>query len=341
MKLTGYIMDRLFSIIMFLAAAFFSMGLLLLMGLRYEFIIYIEIIFGVSFLASLFWDYTRKKKYYRGLMALFDGLDDKTLLAELAEKPGFLDGKLLYRILHLSDKFMNDKLAEAQAANQEYREYIEMWVHEIKTPITSAHLITENDKNVSTIRIDDELNKIDHFVEQALFYARSTTLEKDFKIEQVTLKTLVQEALKSYSKQMIAAHGKPVFVNLDIPVFADRKWCVFIIGQIIANSVKYAKGNLILTFEGAAFDNGCSLSISDNGIGIAEADIPRIFDKGFTGENGRKFGKSTGIGLYLCRKLCRKMNMEISAAGSTENGTIIKITFPKENLFSPQNLTFR
>lgn len=266
-------------------------------------------------------------------MALFDGLDDKTLLAELVEKPGFLDGKLLYQILRLSNKYMNDKLAEAGATNQEYREYIEMWVHEIKTPITSAHLIIENDKNISTIRIDDELNKIDHFVEQALFYARSTTLEKDFKIEKTTLKTLVQEALKSYSKQIIEAHGRPIFENLDIPVFADRKWCIFIIGQIIANSVKYAKENLILTFEGSSFDNGCSLSISDNGIGITEADIPRIFDKGFTGENGRKFGKSTGIGLYLCWKLCRKMNMEISVASSLENGTTVKIMFPKENLY--------
>ncbi|NBH80674.1 sensor histidine kinase [Clostridiaceae bacterium] len=318
---------------MFLVAVTFSMGLLWLMGLRYEFIIYIEIIFGFSFLAAFVWDYTRKKKYYCGFMALFDGLDDKTLLAELVEKPGFLDGKLLYQILRLSNKYMNDKLAEAGATNQEYREYIEMWVHEIKTPITSAHLIIENDKNISTIRIDDELNKIDHFVEQALFYARSTTLEKDFKIEKTTLKTLVQEALKSYSKQIIEAHGRPVFVNLDIPVFADRKWCVFIIGQIIANSVKYAKENLILTFEGSSFDNGCSLSISDNGIGITEADIPRIFDKGFTGENGRKFGKSTGIGLYLCRKLCSKMNMEISVTSGFENGTTVKITFPKENLY--------
>lgn len=332
MKLTDYIIDRLFSIIMFLAALIFSMGLLWLMGLRCEFIIYIEIIFGFSFLASLLWDYTGKRKYYCGLMALFDGLDDKTLLAELAEKPGFLDGKLLYRILRLSDKYMNDKLAEAQATNQEYREYIEMWVHEIKTPITSAHLIIENDKNISTIRIDDELNKIDHFVEQALFYARSTALEKDFKIEKTTMKTLVQEALKSYSRQIIGVHGRPVFVNLDIPVYADRKWCVFIIGQIIANSVKYAKENLILTFEGVSFENGCSLSVSDNGIGIDEADMPRIFDKGFTGENGRKMKKSTGIGLYLCRKLCHKMNMEISAESSSENGTTMKITFPGENL---------
>ncbi len=116
MKWIDYILDRMFSIVMFLTAVLFSTGLLWLMRLRYEFIIYIEIIFGSAFFAALLWDYARKKKYYRRMTALLDGLEDKTLLAELAEKPGFLDGKLLYQILRLSDKYMNDKLAEAQAA---------------------------------------------------------------------------------------------------------------------------------------------------------------------------------------------------------------------------------
>jgi hypothetical protein len=336
MKLVDYLIDRIFSIVAFLTAVAFSMGLLWLIGLQVEFIIYIELIFLFSFLAAFVWDYTRKRKYYRELMSLFDRMDDKTLLAEIIEKPEFLDGKILFQILRLSNKYMNDKLAEAFATNQEYREYVEMWVHEIKTPITSAHLIIENDKNNSTIRIDDELNKIEHYVEQALFYARSTTLEKDFKIEQTTMKELVHEALKSYSKQIIRVGGKPVFENLDITVFADCKWCVFIIGQIIANSVKYTKGNLVISFTGTTFDNGCCLSISDNGIGISKADLPRIFDKGFTGENGRKYKKSTGIGLYLSQKLCSKMNMEISAASSLQGGTTIKIIFPKENLYFEQ-----
>lgn len=336
MKLTDYLIDRIFSIIAFSMAVIFSAGILWLVELRNEFILFAELIFVFSFLASFIWDYTRKKKYYRELWNLFDKLDDKTLLAELVKKPGFFDGKLLFQILRHTNKHMNDKLAEAYAANQEYREYVEMWVHEIKIPITSAHLITENDKNISTARIDDELNKIDHFVEQALFYARSTNLEKDFKIEKTTLKALVEEALKNYSKQIIAAGGKPIFKNLDIPVFADRKWCVFIIGQIIANSAKYANGALLLIFAGETFDNGHCLSISDNGIGIAKSDIPRIFDKGFTGENGRKYKKSTGIGLYLCRKLCDKMNMEISADSSLQHGTTIKITFPKEHLYFEQ-----
>ncbi|MCM1087997.1 MAG: hypothetical protein NC419_07550 [Muribaculaceae bacterium] len=172
MNVRDYLTDRIFSIVVLLTATVFSMGLLWLMELQGEFIVYIALLFLLSFLLVFIWDYIRKRNYYRELMALADRLDDKTLLAELLEKPDFLDGKILFQTLRLSNKYMNDKLAESYAENQEYREYVETWVHEIKTPITSAHLIVENDKNISTIRIDDELNKIDHYVEQALFHAQ-------------------------------------------------------------------------------------------------------------------------------------------------------------------------
>ncbi|MCM1263881.1 MAG: sensor histidine kinase [Butyrivibrio sp.] len=329
MKITEYLTDKLFSIDVCLIAVAFTGWIFWLAEVRTEFIIIAESVFCAAFLVGFLWDFKRKEKYYKELWSLFDGLDDKTLLAELMKKPAFLDGKLVYQVIKSANKFMNDRIAEADAANREYREYVEMWIHEVKTPITSARLIVENNKGEATLRIDNELSKIRHFVEQALFYARSTTLEKDFKLEKITLKELVNEALKSYSKQIIEVNGVPKLDNLDISVFADRKWCVFIIGQIIANSVKYHKGDLILSFSGEAYENGCFLLISDNGIGIADVDIPYIFDKGFTGENGRGAAKSTGIGLYLCRKLCRKMNMDISAESEKANGTTIKITFPK------------
>jgi signal transduction histidine kinase len=150
------------------------------------------------------------------------------------------------------------------------------------------------------------------------------------------LKTLVHGAVKSYSKQIIQANGVPEFENLDISLYADKKWCVFIIGQIIANSVKYCTGSLRLKFTGGTYEKGCYLLISDNGKGISEADLPRIFEKGFTGETGRCFTKSTGIGLYLCRKLCQKMNMDITAESAPGNGTTIKITFPKGNFYFEQ-----
>lgn len=329
MSFTNFLIDRLFSTVSYIVAAFLCGITLWLIEVRNEFILLVELIFGIAFLSSMIWDYFRKKKYYQNLWNVFDSLDDKTLLAELLDSPMFLDGKTVYQVLRHTNKFMSNRILQADATNQEYREYIEMWIHEVKTPITSAHLIIENDKNMTTLRIDDEIHKIEQYVEQALFYARSTALEKDFKLEKTTLKKMVHKAVKSYSKQIIQANGTPKFENLDIPVSADEKWCIFIIGQIIANSVKYCKENLVLTFRGGSYENGSYLLISDNGIGISETDISRIFEKGFTGENGHKYRKSTGIGLYLCRKLCQKMNMSISAESTLGNGTTIKITFPK------------
>ncbi len=336
MRMTDYLVDRVSAIITYFIAALLSGALFWMIDIRSEFILLAELLWGIAFWGNLLWDFWRRKQYYRKLWDLFDRLDDKTLLPELLEEPTFLDGKLVYQILSHTDKFMADRIAQADATNREYREYIEMWIHEVKTPITSAHLITENEKNLTTTRIDDELRKIDHYVEQALYYARSTALEKDFKPEKTTLKELVHGALKSYSKQIIQAGGVPEFENLDIAVLADKKWCSFVIGQLIANSVKYKKDDLRLNFRGGIYESGCYLVISDNGIGISKADLPRIFEKGFTGENGRKYTKSTGIGLYLCRKLCQKMNMDISAESVAGNGTAIKITFPKGNFYFEQ-----
>lgn len=336
MRIADYLWDKLFSIITFLTASFLSAVLLWIIELRTEFILFFELLFWTAFIASLVRDFLRKRRYYERFWALFDRLDDKTLLAEILDIPAFYDGKVLCQIIRHTNKYMNDRLAMAETINQEYREYVEMWVHEVKTPITSVHLMIENDKNITTLRIDDELRKIERFVEQALFYARSTALEKDFKVEKTTLKALVHEAIKTYSKPIIQANGQIHLQNMDVPVSADSKWCVFVIGQVIANSVKYRSGDLQLTFTSGTYEGGCYLLITDNGIGIPESDLPRIFDKGFTGENGRIYTKSTGIGLYLCKKLCQKMNMDILVDSTIQKGTTVKITFPKGGFYFEQ-----
>ena len=168
----------------------------------------------------------------------------------------------------------------------------------------------ENEKDPTTLKIDDELRKIDAFVELVLYYARSSDVEKDFKVEKTTLKALVSAALKTYSKPIIQASGRIQMEGLDISVCADCKSCAFVIGQIISNAIKYRQDNFCLTFTSDTEKNRVLLKIHDNGIGIDTADLSRVFDKGFTGENGRRFPKSTGIGLYLCKKLCGKMNMD-------------------------------
>lgn len=332
MKFSGYITDRIVSFVCFVISEGLVFGLLWLVEVPMVFIIFTGIIFLLFFLFSLIWDYHRRSGYYKRLLQLLDQLDEKTLLMEIAERPGFLDAKIVSYILKQNNKYQNDKIAEMQKQSRDYRDFLDTWVHEIKTPITSARLIIENEKNPITLKIEDELRKIDNFVELVLYYARSSDVEKDFKVENTTLKALVSTALKTYSKPIIQAGGRIHMEGMDIPVCADSKSCSFIIGQVISNAIKYRQEEFRLEFRSQVQKNRIALLIHDNGIGISRADLSRVFDKGFTGENGRRFPKSTGIGLYLCKKLCDRMNIAISISSEKGQGTTVALYFPTESL---------
>lgn len=332
MKFSDYITDRIVSFVCFVISEGLVFGLLWLVEVPMVFIIFTEIIFLLFFLFSLIWDYHRRSGYYKRLLQLLDQLDEKTLLMEIAERPGFLDAKIVSYILKQNNKYQNDKIAEMQKQSRDYRDFLDTWVHEIKTPITSARLNIENEKNPTTLKIEDELRKIDNFVELVLYYARSSDVEKDFKVENTTLKALVSTALKTYSKPIIQAGGRIHMEGMDIPVCADSKSCSFIIGQVISNAIKYRQEEFRLEFRSQVQKNRIALLIHDNGIGISRADLSRVFDKGFTGENGRRFPKSTGIGLYLCKKLCDRMNIAISISSEKGQGTTIALYFPTESL---------
>ncbi len=331
MRVKDYLTDHVFSLLCLAVSGLLVFSLLWLIETPMVFIFFVEGILLVAFLCSFLYDYWRRRSYYNQLWKNLEQLDEKTLIGEILNQPHFLDGQVLNEILRRCNKYQNDRLADAEQKNQEYREYLDSWVHEIKTPITSAHLIVENHKDPTTLRIDDELRRIDSFVEQVLYYARSTAVEKYFKVEKTTLQALVNSALKTYSKTLIQAGGRPVFNGLDVPICADAKSCVFIIGQIISNSIKYRTENLQISFLARTEQNVVRLIISDNGIGISPADLSRVFDKGFTGENGRRYSKSTGIGLYLCKKLCSKMNMDITIQSFLGEGTTVILSFPQES----------
>ena len=332
MKFSDYITDRIVSVVCFVISEGLVFGLLWLVEVPMVFSIFTEIIFLLFFLFSLIWDYHRRSGYYKRLLQLLDQLDEKTLLMEIAERPGFLDAKIVSYILKQNNKYQNDKIAEMQKQSRDYRDFLDTWVHEIKTPITSARLIIENEKNSTTLKIEDELRKIDNFVELVLYYARSSDVEKDFKVENTTLKALVSTALKTYSKPIIQAGGRIHMEGMDIPVCADSKSCSFIIGQVVSNAIKYRQEEFRLEFRSQVQKNRTALLIYDNGIGISRADLSRVFDKGFTGENGRRFPKSTGIGLYLCKKLCDRMNIAISISSEKGQGTTVALYFPTESL---------
>lgn len=280
--------------------------------------------------ALLLGEYIQKRMYYQKFLKMFDQLDKKRLISELGEEPNFQEGKIWWEVLTLATKSMNDEVSKYRVLQEEYKDYIEAWIHEIKTPIASIGLLCENHKDERSKWIAQEMNRIDSFVEQALFYARSTSIEKDYMIREVSLEELVRTAIKKQAKQIIACKVNLQLGKLEDKVFVDPKWVDFMLGQVITNSLKYKKEDLTLQFEGEVTDTGVILKIIDNGIGIPAKDIARVFDKGFTGENGRKYAKSTGIGLYLCQKLCKKMHLAIRLVAQEGEGTQVSFIFPKD-----------
>ncbi len=195
-------------------------------------------------------------------------------------------------------------------------------------------MIVENNKNEVTKSIDEELNKVENYIEQALYYARSNTVEKDYYIKKAILKDIVNESIKRNKNVLI--HER-IFINvhdLELEVNTDNKWIVFILNQIIQNSIKYKKQNDNSEIEIYAKrgKEKVILFIKDNGIGIKKGEITRVFEKGFTGTNGRLIGKkSTGIGLYLCKNLCNKLGIAIELNSIQDEGTEIRLVFPKSS----------
>ena len=195
-------------------------------------------------------------------------------------------------------------------------------------------MIAENNKTEATKSIDEEIEKIENYIEQALYYARSNTVEKDYYIKKCNLKEIVNEVIKKNKKMLIAEKVVINTENLDIIVNTDSKWIVFILNQIIQNSIKYKKmdnQSKIEIYSKIGKEN-ITLYVKDNGIGIKKEEISKVFEKGFTGTNGRiSSKKSTGIGLYLCKKLCDKLGIGIEIESNQNEGTKVRLVFPNSS----------
>ena len=197
-------------------------------------------------------------------------------------------------------------------------------------------MIIENNKNDVTKSINEELDKVENYTEQALYYARSNAVEKDYIITKANLKDIVNNAILKNKAMLLNQKISLDLDNLDQEVYTDGKWATFIINQIIQNSIKYSKDNdKKISIHAKAMSDKVILYIKDNGIGIKKGEITRVFEKGFTGENGRIIGKkSTGIGLYLCKKLCDRLGLAIELNSEKDKGTEVRIVFPKGSFTS-------
>ena len=270
--------------------------------------------------------YFYRKKYLNQLLDMTEQLEERYLLPEIMHLPPRADDQVFYRIMKMSEKSMLERINEVQRERKEYKEYIEQWIHEVKTPITAAKLICENNRSPFTRELMAKLEDINRFTEQALYYARSEHTEKDYSVREISLNKVVHEAIADNKYLLRQNHVTITVDDMEHRVYSDDKWIRFILNQIISNAVKYHTDQPALHFFALQEKNQVILSVEDNGIGIPKSDLPRIFEKGFTGQNGRTIHSSTGIGLYLCRRLCDKLGIGIWAA-SKGKGTTISLAF--------------
>ncbi len=289
-------------------------------------VLFILVVWLIVLASCLLLFYFSRKKYLNKLLDMTEQLKERYLLPEIMQEPERADEQVFYQIMKMAEKSMLERIGEVQRERKEYKEYIEQWIHEVKTPITAIKLICENNRCSFTRELMAELENINRFTEQALYYARSEHTEKDYSVREINLSDVVHGAIAD-NKYLLRQNNVAVTVeDVEYSIYSDDKWLRFILDQLISNAVKYRADQPALHFFAVKENDSIILSVEDNGIGIPQSDLPRIFEKGFTGQNGRMIRSSTGIGLYLCRRLCDKLGIGISAS-SERKGTAISLSF--------------
>ena len=330
MKFRDFLKEKLYYIILLAFILISSDILLMIYNISLFMVLYITIVPILGFLICLIIEYNIKNSFYKRLEKQMAELDEKYLISEIVQNPNFIEGKILINTIQDIDKSMLENVNKYKHLTEDYKEYIELWIHEIKIPIATSKLIIENNKSKETKSIDEELGKIENFVEQVLYYVRSNNVEKDYYISKTKLSEIVNSAILKNKNILLSNKINLEIGDIDKQVVTDSKWTIFILNQIIQNSVKYMNKDIkTMKIYAEEKKEKVILYIQDNGMGVGKGEIARVFDKGFTGENGRILGKkSTGIGLYLCKKLCDRLGLGIEFNSQKDIGTEVKIIFP-------------
>lgn len=333
MKLKDYLRDQLFLITISLLMAIFVITILNVFHINNFLVFFIPVCFLLTIVIYFIYDYTRRKTIYNQIKENVKSLDKKYLAYELIDEPHFLEGKLIYDVFYDVCKNANEYVKEYRINQEAFKEYLESWCHEIKLPVSTIKMIIENNPSEISNSIDEELSRIDNDVERVLYYARGHNVQKDYLINTISIKECVNDVIKRNKNSIMNRKIKIDVRDLDYKVRSDSKWIAFILQQIISNCIKYTSDNPIISLYTKDNKDYTVLYIEDNGIGIKDSEINRVFDKGFTGTNGRDHDQhATGFGLYLCKQLCLKLQHKIDITSSKE-GTIVSITFPKNTYY--------
>lgn len=279
--------------------------------------------FGVVFIYFDYKKFIEKHKQLKQLSKYAENMAERLPAAETVSDKDYQNiiGLLIDEERHRS--------TEMDIKYSDMVDYYTAWVHQIKTPIASMKLALQSEQSETAKMLSDDLFRIEQYVEMVLVFLRLDSDYTDYVIRRFSLDDIVKGAVKRFSGQFIR---KKISLDYNVPddiiVLTDEKWLSFVIEQVLSNALKYTQSGSVSIY----IENSKTLCIKDTGIGIAPEDLPRIFDKGFTGYNGRTDKKASGIGLYLCKRICRNLNHDITAFSPKNGGTVIKIGLSSASL---------
>lgn len=329
MSLGEYLSDRLGRLVLWLAGTVLSVLFLLASGTQRDAALLLAAVWTLVLGAVEAAAFLRRRARLEELEAVLQGLDRKYLFTECVPPPQSAYERRLFDLLRRAGRSMVETVSQTQAAQREYREYVERWVHEIKTPITAAGLICQNAEPALRRKLAGELAQIEAHAERALYYARAESPEKDLLVRRTSLEELVDRAVGRHRVLLSQCGVRVETEGLDGTVYTDEKWASFLLGQLLQNAARYRRESPVIRIDARERGRRVWLRVRDNGQGIPAHELPRVFDRGFTGSNGRgRAGGSTGMGLYLCRRLAACLEMEVRIASEEGRGTEVTLVFP-------------
>ena len=329
-----YLKDKSWLLAIKIVAYIIILLILLAFKVNKEATLAISLVYIVGMMIELAIDYYRKKTFYNNFKEKLEKLDQKYLIAELLDDPSFVEGKILTNSLYEINKSMIEKINEYKIKTQDFKEYVELWIYEVKLPVSSLTLMLHNRKSEENKKLQEQLARLDNYLEQILYYVRSENAEKDYLITSINLAKVISNVALKNKDILLEKKINLMVSDVNINVLTDSKWLEFIINQIIDNSIKYSKEkNAYIKIVAKEEDDRVDLAIYDNGIGIKKEDLPRVFEKTYTGTNGRSSKNSTGMGLYIVKKLCERLNHKISIKSVEKEFTCVKISFIKNNYY--------
>ncbi len=294
-----------------------------LYGLPLGAVFYPALLCAVLWLAYALLRGARAAKKHRALAALTTSLTEE-LLPE-AETPDDADYRRIVELL-----LQAQRAQEAEAARRlgDMADYYTLWAHQIKTPIASMRLTLQNEDTPLSRRLTAELGRVERYVDMVLAYVRLDADATDYVLRECELDPIVRGAVKKFSGEFIERRLALDFRPTELRVLTDEKWLSFVVEQLLSNALKYTpEGKITIRLEAPA-----TLCIADTGIGIAPEDLPRVFEQGFTGRNGREDKRASGLGLYLCRRVCKNLGHGISAESEPGKGTIVRLDLSRKQL---------